>query len=156
MTRPRFTTILYRIKGDHKKQEDWGTAGFSQQNIDPGITINGADAIDYKVMINAQDPIEGEVIGTWLYNLGDSSKLTLYKKDGKTYMHTRYVNGESSDLAQTLTETDKGTKLTTEGYDENDPHNQYFVVSKEGDLELWNRRGYGPGLFYTAQKYQPE
>lgn len=135
------TFIGYRIAGGHKNQSYWATTHY---NPELDVKIMGETAVEYEQIKNTKEP-EGEILGSWMANWGYEYKMTVYKKDGKTYIRSTYGDGSSSDELYELSQTDNGTKLQDEGGKE---RGEYFIINSSGELEFWSENG----NYYTAPK----
>lgn len=135
------TFIGYRIEGEDKGQAFWATT-----NYDPDlkVTIFGLSEADYEKIKKAPLP-QGEIVGSWMVNLTDDYRITVYRKNDKTYMENLFSDGRSSNEEYTQFKLQNGLGLQDEIGRE---LGEYFVVTTKGDLEIWSKNG----KFYTARK----
>lgn len=80
-------------------------------------------------------PDGAKVLGRWFVPGGYGGHVVIYTKDGKTYLHQRYHDGSGTPDEVTARKHKAGTAYREPGgYD-------YFVVTRAGDLELWDNSG---------------
>lgn len=85
----------------------------------------------------------GEIIGEWIFDQGElSHKITVFKKNGTTMMNKYYRGGKQGTEKLKSTKVRQGLRLEQL---ESNSFGEYFVVSKNNQLEFYDSQG----LFLT-------
>jgi hypothetical protein len=130
------TFIEYHLAGADRSIA-WATSHF---NPKLRVNINGTSLEQFNAAkATKADPKAGELIGKWSADYM-GAVLVLTKRGGKHYMKSTYGDGSSSEKRLVR----KGKKLVEPKND----HGEYFVVTKKGDLQLYD----SAGLITTAKK----
>jgi hypothetical protein len=78
----------------------------------------------------------GEILGEWIWDVGDlSHKITVFKKDGTIMMNKYYRDGSQGTVKLKATKVRRGLRL-----DELQPNSfgEYFIINKSGQLEFYD------------------
>ena len=133
------TFIGYSIHELGLDQQAWATTHFNP-NLE--VKILGLTLEQERLMREETKSVEGEkAIGIWIdERIG--GKLTIFEKNGISYLRSEYSDGSSGEQELVSEEASGGRKYAT-------PDNgfgEYFVLSEDGRLEFWG----GSGNYYTA------
>ncbi len=116
-----------------------------------GATLEQEQALRKKT----KSPPERKIIGSWLNDINPYNafleKLTFYRNDNNaTFLERTYAKG-SPNITRMFTKNDPifGLKIYEDKYYKRD--GEYYLITPEGILELWNNEG---GNYATLQKIQ--
>ena len=165
--------IFFRIPGMSDSGYAWVTASFDGDKKD--VTTDGSDAV-FKPHLDLlfigssiegqrraidttkRQKIDGKVIGVWYEEQYTHSIHIIFEKKGKTFVRQIIAGGgglsqESddpvvmSDIELKKSEVQGVTRLV----EPEDSHGEYFLINKDGNLEIYDEEGY----MTTGEKIQP-
>ena len=114
-------------------------AGWAMANFTPDLEveiIGATETEEKKLKINAEN-VAGKIIGKF-YDESISATFTVYEKDGNTFLKMSFNDGSSSITELKTKELKNGIRLEDK---EGNPHGEYYILNKNGELELWDKEG---------------
>jgi hypothetical protein len=84
---------------------------------------------------NAVNNVDGKQIGKWYEQQATSATYLYYEKDNKFFMKTIFKDGTSMEVKMNQKKVRNGLQLT----DPEDTHGEYYIISKSGELEFYNK-----------------
>jgi len=80
-----------------------------------------------------------DVVGIWMDDRPYvGATITIYRENSKLYLESKYKDGSGSTEEMTETKINIGTKLVEKG---GNPHGEYFVLNKKGNLQAGGNNG---------------
>ncbi len=79
--------------------------------------------------------VEGKEIGRWYEQQTTSATYLYYEKDNQFFMKTIFKDGTSMEAKINQKKVSNGLQLT----DPEDTHSEYYIISKNGELEFYNK-----------------
>lgn len=135
--------ILFYLTDTSLDEVGWAMANFTP---DLKVEIIGATETEEKEQkINAEN-VDGKIIGKFYYQ-SIPATYTVYENNGKTFIKTLFSDESSSITELKTKELKNGTRLEDK---EGNPHGEYYVLNKNGELELWDKEG----LITIAKKFE--
>ncbi len=164
--------IFFRLPGMNDSEYAWATASFDANKKD--VTMDGSDTVfethlDLTIIGSSIDgqhravdtarrqKIDGKVIGLWWEEQFTHSVHIIYETQGKIFVRQIIAGGgglsEDSDVPVLMSDIEL-KKSEVEGetrlLEPEDNHGEYFVINKDGNLELYDKYGY----ITTGEKIQ--
>ena len=139
------TFISYWLPGMKVGSGAWATTHF-----DPELEIQilGLTQEEEERMARESTSQSRGIVGVWLDDRPYvGATLTLYYKNRRLYLESRYKDGSGSTDEMTEQLYDFGKKLVEES---GNPHGEYFVLDSKGDLHSGGKGG----LFLKYKKLQ--
>ncbi len=144
MTRKNYekTFIAYYLPGMKIGAGAWATTHF-EPNLK--VLILGLTLEEEKALTQEPTSSSRDTIGAWIDHGQCGSTVTLYRENEKLYLKTKYYDGSGSTDEVIKKISASGTKLTEKN---GNPHGEYFIIDKNGDLHAGDR----DGLFLKYKK----
>lgn len=125
-----------------------GAGGWATSHFTPEleVIILGLTAEKEEKMTQAAKSTSRDVVGIWMDErpyIG--ATITIYRENKKLYLKSKYKDGSGSTEEMTETQSTIGTKLVEKG---GNPHGEYFVLDKKGNLQA----GGSHGIFFKYKK----
>ena len=134
------TFIAYYLPGMEVGAGAWATTHF---NPDLQVRIEGLTLEEAAVLVSEPESPSRHVIGKWLAKdtlLGSPvGKITIYESNGKILWEWKFNDG--STLVQELVERSSSKGRTFERK-KGSSFGEYYVIDREGDLQLWDEYGH--------------
>lgn len=138
------TFIGYVINKSEVKNGYWATTHFTP---DLEVKILGLTLDQEKERKSIESPDDGkQIVSKWVDDrpyIG--ATLTIYEKNGSTYLESVYPDNSSSNEEVKISKGKQRRKVETV---EENGFGEYFVINNEGSLEFWSSNG----NYYTAKK----
>lgn len=139
------TFITYYLPDMEIGSGAWATSHF---NPELKVNILGLSASEEEKLNIEAKKIPEEIVGVWRDDRPYiSAVLTIYRKNKKLYLDTKYNDGSGSKKQMIEKSSNIGTKLVEKG---GNAHGEYFILSAEGVLQA----GGNNGIFLKYKKLQ--
>lgn len=137
------TFIAYYLPNMEVGAGAWATSHFDPE-LD--VRILGLTADEEEKMAKEAKSTSRDVVGIWMDDRPYvGATITIYRENSKLYLESKYKDGSGSTEEMTETKINIGTKLVEKG---GNPHGEYFVLNKKGDLQA----GDNDGIFLKYKK----
>jgi hypothetical protein len=123
----------------------WAIANFTP---DLKVEIIGTTEKEENELKKNAENVDGKIIGKFYENQYLSATCTVYENNGNTFIKMSFSDGSSSVTEMKTKELPNGTRLEDK---EGNPHGEYYVLSKKGELEFYNSEN---KMFTTAKKIE--
>lgn len=142
-TRTKFNKvwIFYTLPNMKIGSGAWATTHFTP-NLE--VKILGSTDKEESNTNNAANNLDGKQVGKWYEQQATSATYLYYEKDNKFFMKTIFKDGTSMEAKMNQKKVGNGLQLT----DPEDTHGEYYIISKSGELEFYNKDN---KKFTTAQ-----
>lgn len=143
---PRYyerTHICYLLPGMELGKGAWATTHFEP---DLKIQINGFTAEQEKALREKPNDASRKIIGCWLdTSLYTGGRITIFSKNEKHFLEKIYSDGSGSPKEFLADFSNNRTTFREIG---NNPAGEYYLIDKQGNLQLWDNEG----IIWTARK----
>lgn len=130
------TFIAYYLPNMEVGAGAWATSHFDPE-LD--VRILGLTADEEEKMAKEAKSTSRDVVGIWMDDRPYvGATITIYRENSKLYLESKYKDGSGSTEEMTETKINIGTKLVEKG---GNPHGEYFVLNKKGDLQAGGNNG---------------
>ena len=133
--------IFYTLPNMKVGSGAWATTHFTPTLE---VKILGSTDKEESNTNNAANVVDGKQIGKWYEQQATSATYLYYEKDNKFFMKTIFKDGTSMEAKMNQKKVSNGLQLT----DPEDTHGEYYIISKSGELEFYNK---GNKKYTTAQ-----
>ncbi len=127
-----------------------GVGAWATSHFDPELEVRilGLTAEEEEKMARAAKSTSRDVVGIWMDDRPYvGATITIYRENKKVFLESKYKDGSGSIEEMTETQSTIGTKLVEKG---GNPHGEYFVLDKKGNLQA----GGNDGIFLNYKKLQ--
>lgn len=127
-----------------------GAGAWATSHFDPELEVRilGLTAEEEEKMARAAKSTSRDVVGIWMDDRPYvGATITIYRENKKLYLESNYKDGSGSTEEMAETQSTIGTKLVEKG---GNPHGEYFVLDKKGNLQA----GDNDGIFLKYKKLQ--
>lgn len=146
-------TIAQKLKNMERKKYERTFIGYYLPNMEVGagawatshfdpeleVRILGLTAEEEEKMARAANSTSRDVVGIWMDDRPYvGAMITIYRENKKLYLESKYKDGSGSTEEITETQSTIGTKLVEQG---GNPHGEYFVLDKKGNLQAGGNNG---------------
>ena len=118
-----------------------GSGAWATTHFDPELEVKilGLTAEEEEKMARAAKSTSRDVLGIWMDDRPYAgATITIYRENKKLYLESKYKNGSGSIEEMTESQSTAGTKLVEKG---GNPHGEYFVLDKKGNLQAGGNNG---------------
>lgn len=125
-----------------------GAGAWATTHFDPVLEVRilGLTAQEEEKMTREANSTARDVIGIWMDDRPYAgATITIYRENSTLYLESKYKDGSGSTEEMTETRSTIGTNLVEKG---GNPHGEYFVLDKKGNLQA----GDNDGIFLKYKK----
>ncbi|QUN05100.1 hypothetical protein KDN34_12870 [Shewanella yunxiaonensis] len=118
-----------------------GAGAWATTHFDPELEVKilGLTADEEDKMARAAKSSSTDSVGIWMDDRPYAgATITIYRKNKKLYLESKYKDGSSSIEEMAESRTAVGTKLVEKG---GNPHGEYFLLDKNGNLQAGGKNG---------------
>jgi hypothetical protein len=127
--------IGYFIAGTNRDSGYWGTSHWEGDTVRLVPGPSEADIEKWRSAAGPSVPEGAKVLGRWFIPGGSGGHVVIYEQGGKTFVHQRFHDGSGTPSVVVTRKHKAGT-----AYNEANTYD-YFVVTNDGNLELWDNSG---------------
>jgi hypothetical protein len=135
------TFILYYLPGMEIGAGAWATTHF-----DPKLKVRILG-----LSLESEKKLKSTAknnIGSWIANIGIPGIITIFKKQSSYFFEQKYPDGGKTTKELIKKTSSKGTRFNQKDR----PKGDYFIITKKGNLEVWDNLG----LVYSYKSENPK
>lgn len=85
-------------------------------------------------------PVDSKIVGEWVFSFGgDYTRVSIYQNNGVDYLYQLFPDGSGSPVKVRVETTTNGKTIAEDGA------NEFWLLDKDGSLELHDKQGLIPG-----------
>ncbi|WP_339719691.1 hypothetical protein [Marinomonas primoryensis] len=118
-----------------------GAGAWATTHFDPELEVKilGLTAEEEEKMVRAAKSTSRDVVGIWMDDRPYvGATITIYRENRKLYLESKYKDGSGSIEEMIESQSTVGTKFVEKG---GNPHGEYFVLDKKGNLQAGGNNG---------------
>jgi hypothetical protein len=135
------TFMVYHLPGMDTDGLAWATTHF-----DPDLDVRVLGLTpEQERRISVVESADGQVIGSWLHELDPCAQLTILRRGKQFFLRRVCKDGSSGEEGLVEKRSSRGRRFE---YLPDPGHGEYFLITKDGELQEWDR----DGLLFTARR----